>query len=184
MTLQEMNEFVRPLDSSAKVVFKDGSWLMKIIAFFLWPFNRRFMADYAITIANRVYIPRTWEGRDLRRLLTHEVSGHVRQCRWCGLGVHPWVGMPLYWTLYLLVLLPLLLAYFRYKFEVLSELKACRYDLLEGISAKIVRERLADFVTRITGKDYLFCWPRPWALWGANRSFDSLLRGFGTAYNA
>jgi len=184
MTLQEMDAFARSLDSSARVVPKDGSWLMKVIAFFLSPFNKRFMTDYAITIANKVYVPRSWEGRDLRRLLTHEVSGHVRQGRWCGLGIHPWVGMPVYWILYLLTLLPIYLAYFRYKFEVLSELKACRLDLLEGESAKLVREGLMRFVERITGKEYLFCWPRPLARWGANRSFDSLLKGFGAAYNA
>lgn len=174
MTLQEMEAFAKTYDPSARIVLKDKSWLMWVIAVLAFVFNPKFMSTIAITIANRVYIPKAWIGRDLRRLIAHEVGGHVRQYRKCGLGIHPWAGLPIFWALYLFVL-PFLFAFFRYRWELGAQLEACRWELTNGNSADYVRTLLADFIKRITGPIYLFAWVRPWALSRANKMYDKLL---------
>jgi hypothetical protein len=184
MTLQEMETFAKTYEKSARVILKDDSWFMKVVAVLVWVFNRRFMSAYLTTIANRIYVPKRYIGLNVQRVLVHETEGHVRQARWCGLGIHPMVGIVPYAILYLLVPFFIFFAYFRFRFELNAELKACQYDLLNGNSAVYLRGRLAKFVTKITGADYLFSWVRPWALKRADKAFDKLLKGFGSAYNA
>ena len=143
--LEELNRFARTLDPSAVVLIKDDSPFMKFLNVFVGVFNKTFMTTYATTICNRVYIPRSWLGRDLRRLLVHEVGGHVRQCRACGLGIHPWVGFPIYMLLYAIVFFPLGLAWPRYRFELGADAKAWEWSLDHGESYDSVRERAKSF---------------------------------------
>lgn len=160
--LEELNAFARTLDPSAVVLIKDDSPFMKFLNFFVRTFNKTFMTTYATTICNRVYIPRSWLGRDLRRLLVHEVGGHVRQCRACGLGIHPWVGFPIYMLLYMLVFFPLGLAWPRYRFELGADAKAWRWSLDNGESPDSVRERAKAFARTVGSWDYLRPWPSTW----------------------
>lgn len=184
MNLQEVQAFAKTLDSSARVILKEESWLMKTIAVLVWLFNREFMTRYATTICNRIYIPKSWFGRDLRRLMVHEVGGHVRQCRWCGLGIHPWVGFPIYMVLYLLILFPVLLAYCRYRFELGADAKAWQWSLMNGESAADVRARAENFAETVASWDYLKPWPRKWVINGFKKRFEKVLAGFGVAHNA
>lgn len=158
MNLTEMNEFAKTLDSSAKVLVKDESPLMRFLNFFARFFNKTFMTTYATTICNRVYIPKAWLGRELRRLLVHEVEGHVRQCRACGLGIHPWAGFPLYTLLYSILFFPLGLAYFRYRFELGADAKAWAWSLRNGDTPDQVRDRAKSFAQTVASWDYF----KPW----------------------
>lgn len=164
--LEELNTFARTFDPSAKVLIKDDSPFMKFLSVLVWVFNREFMTRFATTIGNRVYIPRSWLGRDLRRLLVHEVGGHVRQCRACGLGIHPWVGFPIYMLLYMLVFFPLGLAWPRYRFELGADAVAWRWSLDNGESPDSVRERAKAFARTVGGWDYLRPWPSSWVMSG------------------
>lgn len=175
MTLEDLRVFAKTLDASAKIIVKDESWFMKTLAVLMWLFNREFMIRYATTICNRVYIPRDWIGRDLRRLLVHEVSGHVRQCRWCGLGIHPWVGFPIYMVLYLLVFFPLLLAYFRYRFELGADATAWAWSLKNGETAEQVKVRSERFAETVSSWDYFKPWPRAWVKKGFQKRFAKVL---------
>ena len=157
--LEELNKFARTLDPSAKILVKDDSPFMKFLNFFVRLFNKNFMTVYTTTICNRVYIPRSRLGWDLRRLLVHEVGGHVRQCRACGLGIHPWVGFPLYMVLYLFVFFPLRLAYCRYRFELGADAVAWAWSLRNGDTADDVRSRAKNFAQMVGSWDYF----KPWS---------------------
>jgi hypothetical protein len=159
LQLADLDRFAKNLDSSAKVLIKDDSPLMKFLNFFVRLFNKTFMTTYATTICNRVYIPRSWLGRDLRRLLVHEVGGHVRQCRACGLGIHPWVGFPLYTLLYAILFFPVGLAYFRYRFELGADAKAWAWSLRNGETVTDIKKRAESFAQTVASWDYLKPWP-------------------------
>jgi hypothetical protein len=174
--LEELNCFARTLDPSARVLIKDDSPLMKALNVFVRVFNKTFMTTYATTICNRVYIPRSWLGRDLRRLLVHEVGGHVRQCRACGLGIHPWVGFPIYMLLYAIVFFPLGLAWPRYRFELGADARAWEWSLDHGESYDSVRERAKSFAQTVGSWDYLRPWPSTWVYNGFMKRVEKEIR--------
>lgn len=156
--LDELNKFAKTLDPSAKVLIKDDSPLMKFLFFFVRLFNKRFMENYATTICNRVYAPRSWLGRDLRRLMVHEVGGHVRQCRAMGFWIHPWVGFPFYMLFYGVLLFPIGLAYWRYRYEREADAVAWAWSLRNGDTPDQVRERAKSFAQTVASWDYF----KPW----------------------
>jgi hypothetical protein len=181
MTQEELQVFARTLDPSAQIIVKEESWLMKVIAVLVWLFNRDFMTQYATTICNRIYIPRDLFGRDLRSLVVHEVSGHVKQCRWCGLGIHPLVGFPIYAVLYLLLPIPLFLAYLRYRFELAADAKAWKWALENGEPVERVRDDSEDFAKTVASWDYLKPWPKSWVIKGFAKRFEKVLAEVGAA---
>lgn len=172
-----LGEFARTLDPSAVILVKDSSPLMRALAIVVALFNKTFMATYATTICNRVYVPRAWLGRDLRRLLVHEVRGHVRQCRACGLGIHPWVGFPIYAVLYLLVFFPVLLAWPRYRLELAADAAAWEWSLNAGDAPADVRARADSFAETVAGWGYLSPWFRPLVLRGFRLRADRVVGG-------
>ena len=173
--LKKLQAFATALDSSAKVLLKDTSPFMAFIGFFVGLFNKRFKEGFATTICNRIYIPRSWLGRDLNRLLVHEV-GHIQQCRTCGLSIHPWVGFPIYMLLYLLVFFPLGLAYPRYLFERGADAKAWAWSLAHGQPSSDVRARMEHFAETVSSWDYFKPWPRAWVMAGFQKKFTEVLR--------
>lgn len=183
MTLEELNAFSKTLDPSAKVLVKDTSPLMKLLNVFVGLFNKTFMTTYATTICNRIYVPQSWfdQGRDMRRLAVHEVSGHVHQCRMCGLGIHPWVGFPVYALLYGILFFPLGLAVFRYLFERGADAKAWRWSLDQGQPVEEVRARSESFAETVASWDYLKPWPHDRVVSGFKEKFEQVLRESGRA---
>lgn len=170
----EATLFVKTLDSSARIFVKDDSVLMKILGFLMF-WNPAFMTGFATTVANRVYIPRGWFGRDIRKILVHEVSGHVKQCRMCGLGLHPLVGLPLYTLLYLVLPFPIMGAYFRYRFELGAEVKAWKWMLKNGFFVDDVRKDMEYFSEKVAGSAYGFPWPKPLVLRGFRTALEKVL---------
>lgn len=173
--LEELNKFARSLDPSAKVLIKDDSPFMKFLNFFVRLFNKTFMTTYATTICNRVYVPRSWLGRDLRRLLVHEVGGHVRQCRAMGFWLHPWVGFPFYTLFYAILLFPLGLAYWRYWYEREADAVAWAWSLKNGETVQQVRERCESFAGTVASWDYLKPWPKAWVLKGFQKRLQEVI---------
>lgn len=68
---------------------KRSSVFMWILAVILYPFNRRFMADYTTTIFGRIYWPDNTEPADAWRTLWHECV-HRRQAIRVG---EPWFSL-------------------------------------------------------------------------------------------
>jgi hypothetical protein len=176
LQVADLDRFAKTLDPSAVVLIKDDSPFMKFLAIFVTLFNKGFMTLFATTICNRVYIPRSWLGRDLRRLLVHEVGGHVRQCRACGLGIHPWVGFPLYMLLYMLVFFPIGLAWPRYRFELGADAKAWAWSMQNGEAIDDVRARAKSFAQTVGSWDYLKPWPATWVYNGFMARVEEVIK--------
>jgi hypothetical protein len=83
----------------------------------------------------------------------HEVI-HVKQYAQCGLG-EPTVGILLFLLLYLFVPLPAWRSWFRYKFERDAFLEEYRTARKCGWTPNV-----EDFVTALSGPDYLYAWPK------------------------
>ena len=89
--------------------------------------------------------PSAWELLTLK----HEGSGHVSQFARFGI-----VGMAL---LYLLVPLPIGLAYFRYRFEREAFVHEINYAHSHGLKIDVV-----SIVNSLSGPGYFWAWPKAW----------------------
>ena len=163
MTPTEAQAFATSIDRSAKVVLRDGD-------------------GPAIAIGPLVLLPRKWlEGGDPRPTIVHECA-HVRQYRWCGLGIHPWVGVPIFFLLYGLVLFPVLLAWARYRLE-LAAYEAewrfwwCMWDDKKTGADWLRGSEFERVTNHISGLPYFFAVPRCWARWGFRRKLEKVLGG-------
>ena len=101
-----------------------------------------------------------WTIDQARAVIPHEVGGHVRQFRWCGLWIHPWVGLPLMGLFYGLLFFPVMLAYFRYRLELHADIQRWRSLLAEGrASPSDVMQRAQRFAGTVASWAYLKPWP-------------------------
>ena len=159
MTPEQAQAFATSLDRSARIVLRDST-------------------GPAMAIGPLVLLPRAWLlTGDPRPTIVHECC-HVRQYRWCGLGIHPWVGLPLFLVLYGLVLFPLGLAWARYRLELAACAAVWRWQAQqpEWLDGRM----LIDSVTpadRVASKAYFFAVPHCWARWGFQRKLGKVLAG-------
>lgn len=151
-------------DPSVTLTTKD-SWFWKVLATLLTivTFGRmsrqRFLTDFATTIGPVIAIPREWELVPTE-LLVHEIKGHVHDQRMLGMGISPWLGLPLYALLYLLCFFPLGLAFARYRFELRADYQAWVWMLQNRVPEKDVRARAASFGRTVGSAAYGWAWPR------------------------
>jgi len=123
---EELQRAARKIDKSVILLPKDH-WIFHLVwwtaavftlSAFAWGIHRKtFFERFATTIGPLQGYPKSWTYHQVLRVIIHE-SRHTRQCRWFGLMIHPWLGLPLYFVLYSLLLFPVGLAYFRVWFEV------------------------------------------------------------------
>ena len=138
-----------------KVYSKKDKWhtLWKILDKILKVLSRgkapSMLTDFTTTLGTRVFFPVDWsiEHATFEDCVTlqHEAI-HAQQYKQLG---------PLMWVLYLLVPLPIGLAYFRYKFE--------RDAYLQSYSAARKygnRPDIEHYVRVLSGPDYLWTWPK------------------------
>jgi hypothetical protein len=148
-------------NEGGKIVDKKG-WFWKAIhvAVVILTFgtNRNFLKGYYTTIGPWIGVPEGWEARNLAgriAVLEHELR-HVKQCARCGFG-NPIVGLPLFTILYLLLPLPIGLAYFRWRFE--------REAYAHGINVRIKiephrrQDKIDSAVKQLTTGLYGWTWP-------------------------
>jgi hypothetical protein len=136
---------------------------------------RTFLEDYATAIGPLQGYPRGWSVERVESTLVHEAR-HTRQARWCGLGIHPWLGLPLFGLLYLALPLPAGLAVLRFLFELDADRAAWRHALASGAPPEQIRARAAEFAGRVCSGHY--GWPIPRSLgvaWFA-RSAEGVIR--------
>jgi hypothetical protein len=127
----------------ARVVAKQGSRRMRVLAALLWPINRAFMGRYWTTLGRTVYYPTSVSDPFAHAdILEHELV-HVRQ--WQRFGLWMWLS-------YLLLPLPFGLAWFRFRWE--------REAYLVEISRAEDREREIDRVVDALWHGYGWPWPR------------------------
>lgn len=175
LRLEELREVARSFEPSARVFIKDNNFLMVLINFVVGRFNKAFMTNFATTICRTIYIPRSWLGKDLNRLLCHECR-HITQCRWCGFGLHPWIGFIPYAFIYGLLFFPIMLAYFRYRFELDADVAAWKYSLdKEDATTDGIIKRAERFGGIVGSWDYLQPWPSFWVRWGFKRKAEETI---------
>jgi hypothetical protein len=75
------------------------------------------------------------------------------------------------------VLLPILLAWGRYRCELHAESAYWRYHFkYRALSADEIKKGARSFAETIAGKSYLWAWPRPWVVWGFERRAKKVIR--------
>jgi hypothetical protein len=126
----ELQKFSRGFEKSAVLMTKDN-WFCKFIAFVLQILTGTPYADnmkyFAMTVGPLIFIPKEWGGdMSLNKTLVHECR-HITQMKAFGLFIHPWIGLPLYTLVYLLLFFPVGLAWFRYRFELDADTAEFRY---------------------------------------------------------
>lgn len=158
----EYQALARSIDPSIRLVTKD-SWPWKVMGALAMVLTfggvryRQFLEDFATTIGPIQGYPRHWPTLEAR-LIVHEAR-HTRQARWCGLWIHPWVGLPLFGVLYLLIFLPLGFAFFRWRFEIDAERASYRWMLQSGQYApEDVRQRAQNFGETVCSGSYGWSW--------------------------
>lgn len=143
-----------------QVVWKEDSWLMRFLAWFLRYLTlgrqRTFQTAYITTIGCKVYVPADWRTlSDIAKtiVLRHE-RVHMRQRRR--------YGMVLFSFLYLLFPLPGGLAYFRAKFEMEAYEETIRstVELYPNGAALVLKpEAKKQMIENFIGPGYFWMWP-------------------------
>lgn len=158
-----LEAIARAIEPSVRLVPKDGAFwravgILAAGATFGGIDRRTFLEDYATAIGPLQGYPRHWSVARVESLLVHEAR-HTRQARWCGLGIHPWLGLPLFGALYLAVPLPAGGALLRFWFELDADRAAWRHALAQGARPEQVRTRAVEFASRVCSGHY--GWPIP-----------------------
>lgn len=151
-----------------EVVRKDKSWLMRAIGFFLGAW---FMERAWTTISPwRIYYPTTldsfWVGRSpAEGLVIEHESVHIRQAR----------RWPVLWQLsYLLAPVPVLLAWFRWRWEREAY-------LVQLYASAATPAELAETLWR----RYAWPWPKAWMVrWFDERAKEEAIRRIESAWRA
>jgi hypothetical protein len=167
MTKQEEQEILYAetllkVHSKGAVIVDKKGWFWKtihvLVVIFTLGGNRNFLKGYYTTIAKWIGVPEDWEERSLAvriAILEHELV-HVEQCKKFGFGSAV-LGLPVYTVLYLLLPLPIGLAYFRWRFE--------REAYAHGINVRVRMEPwrypylIDSAVKQLTTGLYGWTWP-------------------------
>jgi len=158
-----LEALARAIEPSVRIGSKDG-WPWRALAGLaraatLGGISRRtFLESYATTVGPWHGYPAGWSAARVEATLVHEAR-HTRQARWCGLGLHPLVGLPLFALLYLLAPLPAGLALGRFLFELDADRAAWRHALAAGAEPEAIRARARAFAGRVCSGHY--GWPVP-----------------------
>jgi hypothetical protein len=158
-----LEALARAIEPSVRVQTKDG-WHWRALAWLAalatagGISRRTFLEDYATTLGPLHGYPAGWSAERVEATLVHEAR-HTRQARWCGLGLHPWLGMPVFAALYLALPFPVGLGLGRLLFELDADRAAWRHALAAGAPPDQVRARARAFAGRVCSGHY--GWPVP-----------------------
>ena len=117
-----LNSMAKEIEPQAIVVPKDH-WVFIIPAWFLFlitfgKFTReKFYTKFATALGPLIGIPTTWDYQSAKETVIHEAR-HAKQARWLGLGISPWLGIPLLFICFAFVFFPVKLAYLRFWLEL------------------------------------------------------------------
>jgi hypothetical protein len=158
-----LEAIARAIEPSVRLVPKEGAFwravgVLAAGATFGGIGLRTFLDDYATAIGPLQGYPRHWSAAHVESLLVHEAR-HTRQARWCGFGLHPWLGLPVFAALYVALPFPSGAALLRFWFELDADRAAWRHALACGATPEQVRVRAAEFAARVCSGHY--GWPIP-----------------------
>ena len=154
----------RAIEPSVRLQTKDV-WIWRLLgrlaaaATFGGISKRRFLEDFATTLGPLQGYPASWSVERVEGILVHEAR-HTFQARVCGLGLHPWLGIPLFSVLYLALPLPLGFAWLRLLFEIDADRAAWRHALSKGTPPEAIRARARAFAGVVCSGAYGWSMPR------------------------
>ena len=161
------------IDPSIRLYSKDN-WYWRLYAKLPW-LGEEFLRQTASVIGPFHFYPDNWS--DIEKEIHHE-GRHTRQQRWFGLGISPWIGL-IPFAIASVLLLPAGLT-IRFWLELDAETAALRHKLRTGSNAAYIRASLIEFAETLAGPDYVWSWPRPWAVAIAERKAQKLLASEGS----
>jgi hypothetical protein len=161
-----LEAFAKTFDPSARLAVKRSK---------LWVGG---LKTNATTLGRTVYIARHWTSDQVRRVIPHEVLGHVKQFRYCGLGIHPTLGFPGMALIYVWgVIFFIFLAWGRYRCELHADTVSWRYHLKQRTWGPVqVRHRARQFAKTVSSWSYLKAWPKFWVIWGFKRRAEKVIK--------
>lgn len=163
-----LQNVAQTFDRSIKLCTKDNflnraiAWILFVITFGQMK-RETYMQRFATTFANYHCYPKEYTTGQVEALLPHE-SRHTKQFRALGLFIHPLVGFLPAMLVYLILPLPILLAYGRFYIEYDADRASYRYKLRYlGYTQSSILSSAARKGEVVSGASYFWCWPRPWA---------------------
>lgn len=190
---QQYQQIANKIEPAARLSTKE-SWLWKVIAAVLMVVTfggmgyRQFLDQYAITLGPLQAYPAAWTKLSTR-LLVHECT-HTTWCVWLGWlipiagwffgrRVRAWCGLLPFGLLYLLVFLPFVVAYGRYRAELHADVVAWRWALANGYDASMVELMAAERAETVCGGSYGWSWPKPLGRRGYSRAATKVIAQHG-----
>jgi hypothetical protein len=175
---EELQSKFREIDKSVILTTKNSKF-WKLGAFLLSKLGlmseKEFLEDFATTLGPVQAYPENWS-YGLVSLIGHHESGHVRQARWFGLGISPWLGLIPMGLAYILLPLPILFAWCRYRLELSADKYLWKYLIKNNLS-DLVLSQAEHSANNVSSSEYLYSVPKCWALWGFRRAALKLLNG-------
>lgn len=170
---------VKKIEPSCVLTTKDN-WFWKILSYmwFLVTLGRQggpkyFLENLATTIGPIMAYPKEWKFLDLG-LLMHEVR-HVKQFRWFGLGIHPWIGFLPMAIVYLMFPIPVGFAYIRYRLELDADRERWIWEFSQKRELKKIFYGMECFCELVCGPTYGWAWPHKWGKKGFTKVFSEVL---------
>jgi len=174
----ELEGLVHKIEPAARLTTKDH-WFWKVLAVLVHIFTfggttrKEFLERYGTTIGPVIASPKEWPSLN-QGYLIHEAT-HAADMRKASLGIHPWVGLPLYGVAYLFLFLPFGLAWPRYRLELRADKKRWAHEL--DTHLRTPRDIMSHAVSRgksLKGGAYGYAWP--WAVEGYKRAAEKVIR--------
>jgi len=161
-----LEDLAHSIDKSIRLCTKDNfvskaiAWLLFLITF--GRFKRiRFLQDFATTLGNYHFYPERWYARNVERVLIHEAR-HTKQFRWMGAGIHPLLGLPLAAVVYLLLPLPVLLAFGRFYMELDADKSAWKHMKNIGATDIAIIGHATRRAASLSSASYVWALPKSW----------------------
>jgi hypothetical protein len=157
----------KSFDKSIKLISKDNfisifiAWFIFICSFKKFK-KEKYLENFATTLGNFIFIPKNWTTQQAKNALPHEAR-HVTQFRWFGLFIHPLLGLPIGFLIYLLFPIPIFLAFGRFLLELDADIIKWKFLLKNNMWAKEDVLWSAKYrINSLSGADYFWCLPKSW----------------------
>jgi hypothetical protein len=171
---------LRKIEPSIKLVSKNG-WFWKCIGKILGALQIMseydFLDTYATTIGPIQAYPSNWPIEVVKQVAIHETQ-HTLQCRWFGLGWSPWLGLIPMAICYLLLPVPILGAYGRYKMEVQAEMAVWKKQLEEGKMPDDIYNLAEYFAKLLNSSKYGWALPYRIVSYGCKNAASKVIKQF------
>lgn len=163
------------VDRSVRLVTKTG-WFWKALAWVRCILSlgiarpSRYLEEEPSVIGPIQAYPENWT--EVPAVTIVRQSRITRQCRWFGLGTHPWMGFLQREILYWLFPVPVLFAWARCRLELDADRESWKYLLANGARAGMILNRAKRAGAFVASVACGFAWPKPLCVRGFVKSAE------------